>query len=203
MAMTVQIAAIVEGHGECEAVPVLIRRVAAQIDPGFVPVVLSPLRIPASKLRLAAEIERAVELAARKLQGSGGIVIILDCDWSGGCPATDAPELLARATGARSDLPIAVILANKEFENWFLAAADSLRGKHGLPADLKAPAKPEDIRGAKEWLSRRMQSRAYSATEDQAAFTAEFDMAAARKADSFDKCYREIVRILSVLRQEK
>jgi hypothetical protein len=143
--MTVQIAAIVEGHGECEAVPVLIRRVAAQIDPGFVPVVLPPLRIPASKLRLAAEIERAVELAARKLRGSGGIVIILDCDWSGGCPATDAPELLARATGARSDLPIAVILANKEFENWFVAAADSLHGKRGLPVDLEAPDRPEGV----------------------------------------------------------
>jgi hypothetical protein len=201
--MTVQIAAIVEGHGECEAVPVLIRRVAAQIDPGFVPVVLPPLRIPASKLRLAAEIERAVELAARKLRGSGGIVIILDCDWSGGCPATDAPELLARATGARSDLPIAVILANKEFENWFVAAADSLHGKRGLPVDLEAPDRPEDVRGAKEWLSHRMQSRVYSPAEDQAALTAEFDMAAARKADSFDKCYREIARILSVLRQDK
>ena len=33
----VRIAAIVEGHGECEAVPILIRRIAETIDPGFVP----------------------------------------------------------------------------------------------------------------------------------------------------------------------
>jgi len=200
--MTVHIAAIVEGHGEREAVPVLIRRIATQIDPGLVPIVSPLLRIPASRLKM--QIERAVEFAARKLPGSGGIVILLDCDWLGGCPATDAPGLLGRATHVRPDLPIAVILANKEFENWFLAAATSLRGKRGLPADLRAPAKPEDVRGAKEWLSRKMQSRAYSPVEDQAALTAEFDMAAARKgADSFDKCYREIARILTVLRQEK
>ena len=108
--MTVQIAAIVEGHGECEAVPVLIRRVAAQIDPGLVPVVLPLLRIPASRLKMPAEIERAVELAARKLQGCGGIVILLDCDWPGGCPTTDAPKLLERATAARPDREIARIL---------------------------------------------------------------------------------------------
>jgi len=46
----VRVAAIVEGHGECEAVPVLIRRIAAMIDPGFVPTVLQPMRVPASRL---------------------------------------------------------------------------------------------------------------------------------------------------------
>ena len=46
----VRIAAIVEGHGECEAVPILIRRIAQTIDPGFVPKVLPPLRVPASRL---------------------------------------------------------------------------------------------------------------------------------------------------------
>lgn len=199
--MTVRIAAIVEGHGECEAVPVLIRRIASNIDPGFVPSVLSPLRIPASRLKMPAEIERAVEFAARKLQGPGGIVVILDCDWHDGCPAKDGPELLARAAGVRSDLPVAVILAKKEFESWFLAAAESLRGIRGLPADLMPPANPENIRGAKEWLIRKMQPRVYSETEDQAAFTALFDLAIARRADSFDKCYRDIERILRVLRQ--
>ena len=73
-----KIAAIVEGHGECEAVPILIRRIAQTIDPGFVPKVLSPLRVPASRLLKEGEMERSVELAARKLRGRGGIVIIVD-----------------------------------------------------------------------------------------------------------------------------
>ena len=38
----VRIAAIVEGHGECEAVPILIRRIAQTIDPAFVPKIIIP-----------------------------------------------------------------------------------------------------------------------------------------------------------------
>ncbi len=68
----VKIAAIVEGHGECEAVPILIRRIAQTIDPGFVPKVLPPLRVPASRLMKEGEMERSVDLAARKLQGREG-----------------------------------------------------------------------------------------------------------------------------------
>ena len=199
-----KIAAIVEGHGECEAVPILIRRIAQAIDPGFVPKVLSPLRVPATRLLKEGEIERSVALAGRKLQGRGGIVIIVDCDWENGCPAEDGPVLLKRAFATRSDLPIAVVLAKREFEAWFLAAAESLRGKLGLPGNLESPGDPEGIRGAKEWLSDRMPlGRSYAETTDQPAFTAVFDMNAARRADSFDKCYREIESMLEKLRESE
>ncbi len=198
----VRIAAIVEGYGECEAVPILIRRIAQTINPGLVPKVLPPLRVPASRLLKQGEIERSVELAARKLQGRGGIVIIVDCDWQNGCPAEDGPMLLKRAVSVRSDLPIAVVLAKREFEAWFLAAAESLRGQHGLPEGLEPPPDPEEIRGAKEWLSDRMSpGRSYAETTDQPAMTAVFDMEMARHADSFDKCYREIKNMLEQLRQ--
>jgi hypothetical protein len=197
----VKIAAIVEGHGECEAVPILIRRIAIDIDPGFVPNVLPPLRVPVSKLLIKGEIEKAVIFSARKLQGKGGIIVIVDCDWDNGCPAKDGPALLKRAVTARNDMPISVILAKKEFEAWFLAAAESLRDKRGLPNDLVPPENPESIRGAKEWLSDKMPpSKSYAETTDQPAFTALFDMNAARAADSFDKCYREIKHMLENLR---
>jgi len=196
----VRIAAIVEGYGECEAVPILIRRIAQIIDPGFVPKVLPPLRVPASRLMKEGEMERSVELAARKLRGRGGIIVVLDCDWENGCPAMDGPALLKRAMHLRRDLPIAVILAKREFEAWFLASAESLRGKHDLPNDLESPAEPEGIRGAKEWLSDKMpQGRSYAETTDQPAFTAIFDMNMARRADSFDKCYRAIKTMLKEL----
>lgn len=197
----VRIAAIVEGHGECEAVPELIRRIARDIDPGFVPTVLSPLRVPASRLLKEGEMERSVDLAVRKLQGRGGIVIIVDCDWDGGCPAREGPALLERARIARGDYPISVVLAKKEYEAWFLAASESLRGRRGLATDLVGPPDPESIRGAKGWLSERMPyGVSYSETDDQPAFTAVFDMAAARRADSFDKCYRDVSTMLRALR---
>jgi hypothetical protein len=198
----VRIAAIVEGYGECEAVPILIRRIAQTIDPGFVPIVFPPLRVPASRLMKQGEMERSIDFAARKLQGQGGILVVLDCDWDDGCPAMDGPALLKRALDVRGDLPVAVIFAKREFEAWFLAAAESLRGKHGLPSDLQSPAGPEDIRGAKEWLSDRMpHGRSYAETTDQPAFTAIFDMNMARRADSFDKCYRAVESMLKQLHQ--
>jgi hypothetical protein len=199
----VKIAAIVEGHGECEAVPILIRRIARDIDPGFVPNVLQPLRVSVNKLLKEGEIERSITFTARKLQGRGGIIVIVDCAWDNGCPAEDGPALLKRAKTARNDLPISVILAKKEFEAWFLAAAESLRGKRGLSNDLVPPEDPESIRGAKEWLSDRMPpSKSYTETTDQPALTELFDMNTARAADSFDKCYREIRRMLETLRNE-
>ena len=82
---------------------------------------------------------------------------------------------------------ISVVMAKKEYEAWFIAASESLRGTRRLTPDLNAPADPENIRGAKEWLSRHMPSnQPYAETTDQPALTAVFDLNAARRADSFD-----------------
>src|SRR5260221_953523 len=147
----VRLASIVEGHGECEAVPVLVRRIAQTLDVALTVSVHPVLRVPGSRLAKQGEIERTVELAARKNAGRGAILVLLDCD--DGCPAKDAPELLQRAKAARADLPVSVVLAKREYEAGFLAAAESLRGKRGLPLDLAGPQDPEEIRGAKERLA--------------------------------------------------
>ena len=198
----VKIIQIVEGHGECSATPILIRRIASDIFPDFVPQILYPIRIPASRLLKAGEIERAVALASYKVNGVGGIFILLDGDFKDCCPAQNGPELLARAQATRRNMPIFVVLAKMEYEAWFLAAAESLRGKRGLPETLEPPPNPENIRGAKEWLSDHMpEGQRYIETTDQPAFTKLFDMTTARKnSDSFDKCYRDIEKMLRGLR---
>ena len=196
----VRLASIVEGHGECEAVPILVRRIAQTLDLALAVSVHPVLRVPGARLAKQGEIERTVELAARRNAGQGAILVLLDCD--DGCPAKDAPQLLRRARAARADLSISVVLAKREYEAWFLAAAESLRGQRGLPTDLAGPQEPEEIRGAKEWLASRMpHGQSYSESSDQPALTAVFDMNLARRADSFDKCYREIVRLLNLLRE--
>jgi len=194
-----RLASIVEGHGELEAVPILIRRIAQTLDPALVPEVHPIIRVPAAKLIRPGEIERAVQFTARAIAGQGGILVLLDCD--DGCPAHDGPALLARAQRARPDVPVSVVLAKREFEAWFLAAAISLRGQRGLPSNLMPPSDPEAIRGAKEWLQDRMApGRSYTVATDQPALAATFDLQAARRADSFDKCHREVVRLLDQLR---
>jgi hypothetical protein len=196
--MAVRIGCIVEGRGECDSVPILIRRIARQLDPGLDVQIPHPVRVAKSKLLQPGELERAVDLAAISIGGSGGILIILDSDDD--CPAELAPKLVGRAQSARSDLPTAVVLPNREFESWFLAAARSLRGHKGFPKDLEPPTQPETIRGAKEWLSRHVRAGAYSPAVDQASLTACFSFNLARRTSSFDKCYREVIRLLETLR---
>ena len=194
-----QLACIVEGHGEVQAAPVLLRRVANALDPTLALQVDPVIRITKSKLTQGGELERAVELAARKIAGVGAILVLLDSDDD--CPADLGPRLLTRARCARPDLPISVVLAKREFEAWFLAAAESLRGLRGLRGDLVSPAYPEEVQGAKEWLSERMTgNQHYVETLDQPALAAGLDLDAARRADSFDKCWREIERLIAANR---
>lgn len=197
----IRVAAIVGGRGEKEAVPILFRRIAGTLDPNLIVQVRPVLPVPESLLAKAGELEKSVAFVARNVGGRGGIFILMDCDWTDSCPKKDAPIWLQRARRVRPDMEISLVLANKEYEAWFIAAAESLRGKRGLATDLTSASDPEDIRGAKEWLSDHMpRNRPYKPTIDQPALTSIFDMQAARRADSFDKCYREIVRLLTVLR---
>ena len=193
--MTVKIGCIVEGESEVATVPLLIRRIAANLYPELPIVVPPPIRRPRNKVVKENELEKAVEFVARQISGQGAIFIILDSDED--CPAELGPALLHRASQARSDLPIAVVIAKNEFEAWFLAAAESLRGQRGLKNDIHTPSDPEAVRDAKGWLDRRMENNeSYSETTDQPALAALFDIEQARQADSFDKCYRDIVRLL-------
>jgi hypothetical protein len=196
--MACDLACIVEGHGEVDAVPVIIRRIALQVAPNLALKIHQPFRVPRTKLVKPGELERSVELAARRAGRNGAILIVLDGDDE--CPATVGPELLSRAQRTRPDLPIRVVLAKREFEAWFLTAAESLRGRRGLTQDLAAPSDPESIRGAKEWLTARMTTgRRYVETLDQSALAAAFDLEKARLAGSFDKFFRDVLALVEHL----
>jgi hypothetical protein len=193
-----RVACIVEGHGDSKAVPILVRRIASELNPAWSVTIPTPLRVPRLKLVKQGEIERSVILAASKVGSSGAILVLVDADDD--CPAQLGPALLARALAARGDLPIAVVLAKREYESWFLSSAESLRGRRGLAQDLSSPAAPETIRGAKEWLRDRMPTHAkYREVLDQPALTSLFNMQLALRAPSFDKCHREVVRLLTAI----
>ena len=201
MMPTAEMVCIVEGHGDREAVPILIRRIAAQVDPALSVTIPAVIRTPRSKLIKPKELERVIELAARRRAGSGGVLVVVDSDTD--CPAVLGPALLYRARQARADVSLGVVLAKREYEAWLIAAAQSLRGKRGLPEDLESPTEPEEIESPKGWLRLRMPAeKPYSETIDQPAFTGVFDIATARRADSFDKCYREIARLISAVMLE-
>jgi len=198
----VEIACIVEGDGEKAALPVLLRRILEEIEPSLVWTVRihAPIRRPRDQLVRQGVLSRVVDLAARQFTGPGAVLVLIDADDA--CPAMLAPNMLAWAQAARSDTLMSVVLANVEYEAWFLAAAESLRGHRGLPHDLASPSDPEVVSGAKEWLSRRMpRENPYSPTSHQASFSATIDLELARqRAPSFDKLCRDVRRLVDALR---
>ncbi len=194
--MSLTLSLVVEGQGDAEALPVLIRRIVERLHPGLGLKVATTIRIPKTKLLRPGEVERAIDLAARKARPSGGVMVVIDGDDS--CAKHLGPELLIRAKNARPDFPVSVVLAVREYESWFLAAAESLRGKRGLSQEIHPPTDPEAVGGAKEWLSQRMSgSRVYSETLDQPALSAEVDLDVARRAPSFDRLWREVERLIA------
>ena len=200
--MEVRIGCVVEGHAEVASVPVLIRRIAAEMDSGLFVHIPQPVRMSRNRVgERFGDVERRVKLAAAKAGSNGAVLVLLDSD--NDCPKDLAPALLRRAMGVGTPLPVGVVLAKQEFEAWFLASAESLRGKRGLPVDLEPPLDPESVRGAKEWLSARTSpKRPYKNTRDQPALTEALDISKARaRSPSFDKCYREVTRLLTLLRQ--
>ena len=110
------------------------------------------------------------------------------------------PTVQAWAQDEAGNLPCVVVLAHHEYEAWFLAAIESLRGTRGVRADASSHEEPERPRGAKEQLEQRLvDGRSYSAAADQTAMTAKFDMARAyRRCRSF----RRMVRAFGLLAAE-
>jgi len=189
--MTIPIISIVEGHGEVEALPLLLRRLAADICPQHWVDAPYPIRVPRDKLLKAGQLERYFQFAAAKA-AHGGVLILVDAeDPENGCPALLGPSIYERTSAVRNDTPTLVVIAKNEYEAWFLASAESLRGKRGLRNDIEAPKDPESIRGAKEWIQDRLhEGNRYSETVDQPALTGLFHLQTARRSSSFDRFYR-------------
>ena len=53
-------------------------------------------------------------------------------------------------------MPCYVVMPNREYEAWFLATIESLRGTRGIRDDATPHPDPESPRGAAEELRRRM-----------------------------------------------
>jgi hypothetical protein len=194
-----EIGCIIEGEGEEDTLPVLLRRIIQEIDPSTFVQLPRPFRRPKGQLKKQPLLSQAVSQVAQRLSPPRALLIVIDADDD--CPAELGPRLLGWAQAARQDVPIALVMANREYEAWFLAAAESLRGHRGIEADIVAPADPEVIAGAKEWLTGRMpRGRPYSPMSHQASFSAAIDLELARhRAPSFEKLCRDVRRLVDAM----
>ncbi len=192
--MSNAIVPIVEGQSEVESVGGLLRRILHEELGAHHVQVAKPFRDKRYQVVREGELERAVKLATQTRPDSAAVLVLMDADDD--CPAQLGPDLLARAARVKR-LPVAVTIADRELEAWFLGAKESLRGVRGIRSDAAAPEAPESIRDAKGRLSLNMENRRYVEVDDQPALAAKLDLAQARgRCCSFDKLMRDIERLV-------
>jgi hypothetical protein len=196
MGNSFRLCCIVEGHGEIDAVPALVHRICQERRVPA-PVIPRPMRCDRHRLIKSGETERAVRLAIKGTHPSGGVLMLADADDD--CAAKIGPQLLERARQAAGNVPVALSLACREYESWFLSAAESFRGFHGLPADLATPVNAEEIRGAKEWLRKSAGTGGnYRPSVDLVRFTRQLDLELARRSQSFRRFEREVLALITL-----
>jgi hypothetical protein len=173
---------IVEGHGEVDAVPLLLRRILDQRQ-WWDWSVAHPKRV-GNLGNLKKRLKDFIRYA-RLEKNCQAILILLDLD--DGCPAYEARALAAQVRQLHLRCPVAIVLAHREYEAWFLASLDTLAGSHDLPADLVFEGDVESIRDAKGWLTaHKPAGRAYRPAVEQASFTSLMDLdLAQRRSRSF------------------
>lgn len=176
---------IVEGQGDVAAVPLLLRRLRDEAQAWGLEVA-RPHRKRRTQLVKKDSLQDAVQLAALTA-GCIGILVLFDADDD--CPMELAPTLEQWALDVAGGRPCAVVMANREYEAWFLAGIEVLRGRAGILPEAVSHPHPEIPRDAKGELERRMShGSSYSASVDQAALTAHLDLESAyRRCRSFRK----------------
>ncbi len=179
----------VEGDGEVEAMPLLIKKVLAA--KGFSNTVcvdsVPPFRVGGffGLVPNGFEKWRKKVKAAMLRKHAGGVLLLLDGDVltekqsRTSCPIKAARQLVQAASivGAGTQFPLAVVFACQEFESWFISAFSHLAGKR-LPdgrqirtTAIDPPLNPEVApKDAKDWLSRHIDC-GYRPTRDQLALT--------------------------------
>lgn len=182
------IGSVVSGHCEIEALPVLLRRILEENLQRFDIRVSVPHRKSEGSLmhQRSDVLARAVERVAA---GNDAVLVLLDNE--DGCPKTDGPRLQDRAAQA-TGLPVAVVMAWRELETWFLHDAHAL-------FDVVPDFAPEARRDAKGWI-RRNRPLGYDPVEDAPGLCARLDWRRVREtSDSFRVFVDRVERLVAAI----
>jgi hypothetical protein len=187
----ITIAAIVEGAGEVAALPILLRRINGWRTPDVLLQAPRPIRVHRDRfLNRDDEFRRHLLLAAAKCGETGWILVLLDADDN--CPAELGKTIQRRAETYVPHRRVSVVLANREYEAWFIAAAESLASQRGFAYKPADAIDAEATRDAKGWIKAHMGHGRYQETTDQPAFSACLDLHQAfGRSRSFQKLCSE------------
>jgi len=160
------IVSIVEGPGEVEALPILLRRLLEEKQKYRINIQLPINAHGLGNLTKENGLERFLKLAEKRPSCSA-ILILIDADIY--CAKDIAICLANRANVHNPHIPTAVVAAKFRYENWFLASFETLSGKRGLQEELPNIITPEAVPDPKNWITKnKVQGRIYKETLDQA-----------------------------------
>jgi hypothetical protein len=204
---------IVEGRGEVEAVPILLRSWLGFRRYRNVQVDLAGPVYAGGKGSITVAhdktnelgIEYYVEKALLRDPLPDIILVLLDADKE--CPRTLAAGLLARARAlVPLDYPIGVVVAKREYEAWFLAGFPSTRFRQALTAlgfrltrhSLPRGMDVEAIADCKKEVAKLLGLKKYSPAVHQPALTRILPITRgmSRRSRSFRKLLEELQGLL-------
>jgi hypothetical protein len=168
-----KIVPIVEGDGDVAALPALLYKLLHEQEIYDVQVEQPKTANGRDNLTKPGGIERFVQLASL-VKDCGAVLILLDADDD--CPVTMARDLAERVSRAGTKHPVAVVVANRMYENWLVASLDTLQPTNVnlLPADVEKG-------NGKEYLKKLvLNGGTYKETTDQKTLTHLLDCKLAR-----------------------
>lgn len=185
------LASIVEGDGEVLSLPILARRLNEWHPSQRYVEALTPIKVKRDRfLNREDEFRKYVLLATSKCGVDGWLLVLLDADDD--CPASLGANVMRRINEITTHPRVSVVIANREYEAWFIASAASLCGRRGFALRGNVPTEAERPRNAKGWIASQMSGRGYGETTDQPAFTSLFDIQQAFNGSrSFRKLCKE------------
>jgi len=179
-----KIVPIVEGQGEFEAVPKLLNKVLNEMGRYEFTVALPKNAKGRGNLDKPGGLEGFIELSWCE-RDCGATLILMDADKE--CAVTLAHSYAQRVEAMSLRYPVMIVIAQSEYEAWFLASLPTIAGKKwqdqiGLPSDAEYTEDSEALVGVKGWLSRQLPAgRSYKPAQDQVVLTAMLDLELTRK----------------------
>ena len=192
-----KILAFVEGEGEQSALPTLLNRLHREAcvhnegrwNEPMIP--LPPWKVGLDKLSDRTPLQKKIR-DAFYVKDFDALLILVDADDV--CPRREIAARISWVGAACAGTPFAYVFAYREYESWFLASMESLRGIASIRPDAVSLDNPEEPRGAKERIEACMLLRratCYRETTHQKLLTASFDMASAYRAC---RSFRKLVK---------
>ena len=197
--MAYSIVPIVEGQGDVSAAPELIRRVLFEHLLEYQFRVAKPKRL--KRNRIDSDLPKILQYAAQE-PDAVAIIVIVDSDE--GCARELAEQVSQIARDRNIGVPVATVCPTTEYEAWFIASIDTIRGKdiggRGAKIDQSAtcPETFETISGPKEWLSGLMPfNMSYKPTQDQTPLTMMIDLLLAKaRSRSFQRLCHAVKEVV-------